>query len=32
MERAVKEENISALKLDLAKAQSLVLADRKSVV
>ena len=31
MERAVKEENISALKLDLAKAQSLVLADFRGV-
>jgi len=31
MERAVKEENISALKLDLAKAQSLVLADFRGI-
>lgn len=31
MERAVKEENISALKLDLAKATSLVLADFRGV-
>jgi large subunit ribosomal protein L10 len=31
MERLVKEENISALKLDLAKAQSLVLADFRGV-
>jgi large subunit ribosomal protein L10 len=31
MERAVKEENISALKLDLAKAQSLVIADFRGV-
>jgi len=31
MERAVKEENIAALKLDLAKAQSLVLADFRGI-
>src|SRR3982751_555619 len=31
MERVVKEENISALKLDLAKAQSLVLADFRGI-
>jgi len=31
MERLVKEENISALKLDLAKAQSLVLGDFRGV-
>ena len=31
MERAVKEENISALKLDLAKAASLVLADFRGI-
>src|SRR6267142_566945 len=31
MEKAVKEENISALKLDLAKAQSLVLADFRGI-
>ena len=31
MERAVKEENISALKLDLAKATSLVLADFRGI-
>ena len=31
MERAVKEENITALKLDLAKAQSLVLADFRGI-
>src|SRR5258708_13157109 len=31
MEKAVKEENISALKLDLAKAQSLILADFRGV-
>jgi large subunit ribosomal protein L10 len=31
MERAVKEENISALKLDLVKAASLVLADFRGI-
>ena len=31
MEKAVKEENISALKLDLAKAASLVLADFRGI-
>jgi large subunit ribosomal protein L10 len=31
MERAVKEENIASLKLDLAKAQSLVLADFRGI-
>jgi large subunit ribosomal protein L10 len=31
MERVVKEENISALKLDLAKATSLVLADFRGI-
>src|SRR4029077_2414664 len=31
MEKAVKEENISALKLDLAKAQSLILADIRGI-
>jgi len=31
MEKAVKEENISALKLDLAKATSLVLADFRGI-
>jgi large subunit ribosomal protein L10 len=31
MEKLVKEKNISALKLDLAKAQSLVLADFRGV-
>src|ERR1041385_5850149 len=31
MERAVKEENIAALKLDLAKATSLVLADFRGI-
>ena len=31
MEKAVKEENISALKLDLAKAQSLILADFRGI-
>ena len=31
MERAVKEENITALKADLAKAQSLVLADFRGI-
>ena len=31
MERAVKDENIAALKLDLAKAQSLVLADFRGI-
>jgi large subunit ribosomal protein L10 len=31
MERAVKEENISALKADLAKATSLVLADFRGI-
>ena len=31
MEKAVKEENISALKLNLAKAQSLVLADFRGI-
>src|SRR5579863_7056579 len=31
MERVVKEENISALKLDLAKAQSLIIADFRGV-
>ena len=31
MERTVKEENIAALKLDLAKAQSLVLADFRGI-
>ena len=31
MERAVKEKNIAALKLDLAKAQSLVLADFRGI-
>jgi large subunit ribosomal protein L10 len=31
MEKVVKEENISALKLDLAKAQSLVLADFRGI-
>src|SRR5438128_10508028 len=31
MERAVKEENITALKGDLAKAQSLVLADFRGI-
>ena len=31
MEKAVKEENIGALKVDLAKAQSLVLADFRGI-
>ena len=31
MEKAVKEENISALKVDLAKATSLVLADFRGI-
>jgi len=31
MERVVKEENVSALKLDLAKATSLVLADFRGI-
>src|SRR5512138_266409 len=31
MERVVKDENIAALKLDLAKAQSLVLADFRGI-
>ena len=31
MEKAVKEENISALKLDLVKATSLVLADFRGI-
>src|SRR4029079_15350698 len=31
MERAVKDENIAALKLDLAKATSLVLADFRGI-
>ena len=31
MERAVKEENIGALKADLAKATSLVLADFRGI-
>jgi len=31
MERAVKDENISALKLDLAKATSLILADFRGI-
>ena len=31
MERAVKDETISALKLDLAKAASLVLADFRGI-